>query len=278
MKSIDKMPPCRICASVDLANVMIGTISLVHCNSCNIFYLKDMPSQNELEKYYLSNYQITSDDVVNTEKRRLFRIPEQIKLISEIKKLKPPPAKLLDIGCDKGFFMDEARRWGYEVCGVEPSELARSYCSNIGLTTYRLLSDVDEKFEIVTMWHSLEHHLEPVEFLKLVQSIMSDNSFLLIRVPAYDNIWRKIFSSNWIWFQPKNHYFHYTEKSLEYLLNMLGFDAIKIEKRKPNDKYTKRTNKIITSLLKNKDVIKKRFARVYEDITGVELFAIAHFK
>jgi hypothetical protein len=278
MMGFENISKCRICSSDNVVDVMVGSIPLIHCNSCDIYYLKDMPTQDELDIYYLSNYQITSEDMVKTEKRRIFRIIEQIKLISEIKKFKLPPAKLLDIGCDKGFFMDEARRWGYSVSGVEPSESARSYCSNIGLETMQALNQVNEKFDIITMWHSLEHQLEPTKFLDTIKSLLVDNSYLFIRVPAFDNIWRKIFGSKWIWFQPKNHYYHYTMKSLENLLNTAGFDVIKIEKRKPNNRFTKRVYIIINGILKEKIPIKKRLARIYEDITGVELFAIAKLK
>ncbi len=123
------MTSCKICGSQNTALQHLNDTELVLCQDCEATFLATIPPEQELAEYYEGNYRITAQDYVATEKRRFFRFPEQIKLISQLVQLKPPPASVLDIGCDKGYFLDEMRRYGYRVTGVEPSKMAHALAS-----------------------------------------------------------------------------------------------------------------------------------------------------
>ena len=276
---IKKSSFCRICNSIEIQIISIGKTELIKCLNCGISYLKNLPIEDTLLKYYENNYFITPKDNLKTEKRRLHRIPEQLMLISEIKKFVTAPATILDIGCDKGFFLDEARRHGYKVVGIEPSKVAREYCHKIGIDVFNNINKIESKWDIIVLWHSLEHILNPLEFMRDLKELISENGFVFIRVPDFNCIWSKIFKNKWIWFSPSNHYFYYTKKSLEKLLSMSGFEVIKSEKRHPNTKFTKKMNRLTTSLFFNLFKIKigwkEKLLKIYENITAIELYAVA---
>ncbi|MFA6572147.1 MAG: class I SAM-dependent methyltransferase, partial [Bacteroidota bacterium] len=260
---------CRICGSEELTEKNIGSTLLKHCNSCDIFYSADFPDESKINKYYEKDYIISTNDIISSEKRRIFRLPEQISLISEIKKYVKTPAKLLDIGCDKGFFLDEARRWDFEVYGIEPSTSAREYCKRVSIPTTAELDEVNDKFSAITMWHSLEHHLEPVQALSEIKEKLDNNGFLFIRVPAFDCFWRRLFKSKWIWFQPRNHYFQFTADSLRNMLQTTGFEVNSIVHQKPNTRFTKKMYRNMNSIFRQIEDgnlnIKNYLQRKYED-------------
>ena len=270
---------CKICGSENIENVTIGNTKLIKCKDCGVHYLADFGTKEQIDDYYKKDYVLSSEHIYGPEFRRISRITEQIELTAEIMNYKKPPAKLLDIGCDRGYFIDQARRFGYDCTGIELSETARGYTSLIGLDIQQDIDSLNQKFDVAVMWHVLEHLPEPIEFLTKLREQLSDDSYLFIRVPAFDSWSRKLFGKYWIWFQPRNHYFHYTWQSLEILLQSAGYSTELIEHRKPNNRFSKRqfktTSALFNSLFNYKISLRKYLSRKYEDWTGIELYAVA---
>src|SRR6266481_8728267 len=155
---------CILCGSTDCQS----SPKLVRCNQCGSAFSTSTP----LVSYYEDQYSITRNSINETEHRRLFRLPEQIRWLRRIKQVSPAGSTLLDIGCDKGYFLDEARRHGYDVLGIEPSRTARSYCERIGLTVLSELAMITKTFDVITMWHSLEHFADPNETIRAASKLL----------------------------------------------------------------------------------------------------------
>jgi SAM-dependent methyltransferase len=279
--------PCRICNAATVDTFTLGSTKLLFCSSCDIVYIALMPSMEDLKTHYEKEYTIYEKeytieahvpDLAAAEHRRIFRLPEQIKLIADIIALKPAPATVLDIGCDRAFFIDEIRRFGYEVKGVEPSIVARGYCKRIGIDAVPTLDDITEKFDIIVLWHSLEHFSNPTALMQSIRCRLTDDGLILVRVPAFDSVWRRLLGRKWVWYQPKSHYFHYSVKSLRKLFELAGFNVIRIKKQRPNDRLTRKSYEVAERISRHYlnyiPTLRKTLNRFYEDITGVELYAI----
>ncbi len=269
---------CDICGSNNLKKFGLAGKIYSECADCEAVRMENPPTDTELAEYYGEDYSITADDYAESERRRFFRIPEQISLISEIAELIEPPARILDVGCDKGYFLDEARRFGYEVCGAEPSRRAREYCARVGVQCSPSIEEASGMFDAVVMWHSLEHFPDPIGTLKTLYDKLNPGRFIFVRVPNFACVYRKIFGARWIWLQPDMHYRHFTPKSLAKALEIPGFKVLKAESRKPNNRLTKRSNRISIATFRKafgkKTTLKQKIARIYEDVTAVEIFAI----
>lgn len=103
------------------------------------------------------------------------------------------PAKsgrLLDIGCAGGVFLDEARRRGFDVRGIElnPTQ-AKSARDRFGLeVAVGRIEDIPvdrwcETFDAVTILDCLEHIPEPLEALRKVARWTRPGGHLLVRGP-----------------------------------------------------------------------------------------------
>ena len=87
--------PCPLCSSDDMKSNRVVAL----CRSCHsAFSLGEVP-----KRHYEDHYQLTRSSTAAAEHRRLFRLPEQLKLIRTIASYRPAPGRLLDIGCDKGY-------------------------------------------------------------------------------------------------------------------------------------------------------------------------------
>ncbi len=272
---------CLICNSDAISKKYVSDIELLYCNNCDIHYNSKIPTQDELSSYYSEEYVLEKDELKPIQ-RYFHRIPEYIDLYSKILEHKNSDAKLLDIGCDKGFFLDFGRHFGFSGVGVEPSKRAREYANKLGLNVVRSIDEVQSKQDIIVLWHSLEHFPEPHSILQKVNSLLNSDGILLVRVPDFGCFWRKIFSKRWIWFQPQNHYFHYSKKSLTNLLESNDFEIICLNSSRPNNIRTLRANSLANNSLKKhfnlKPTLKSRILIAYEYFTAYELFAIAKKK
>ena len=152
------------------------------------------------------------------------------------------PASLLDVGCGLGCFVKTARDSGWDVAATEVSEYAVNHISrkhNIDVMQGEINS-IDfkgRKFDVVTMWHVLEHLDDPLKALEVVHSLLKDDGLLVIEVPNVYYLVQMVksylktknaFSLFTLKNNPEPHYFHFSVLSLKRLLRNAGFRVTNI--------------------------------------------------
>lgn len=100
---------------------------------------------------------------------------------------------LLDIGCGVGNFLVQARECGFSVSGIEThaefKEVARSkFNIHVDLGLFEEMDLPENRFEVVTMWETLEHIHDPKSSLLRVFKILSPKGILAISVPNVANL------------------------------------------------------------------------------------------
>ncbi len=253
---------------------------MLQCSNCGAVVTPPNERAERKADYYEDDYSLTGTVRASTEMHRYFRYPEYIRLIGEVVQHHPPPARWMDVGCDHGFFLDDARRYGYDVVGVEPSRQARNYALNIGLQAYGDVSETTGEFDIVSMWHVLEHISDPAAMLDSLKEKMVKGATLCIRVPDAGGFWSRVLRDKWIWFQSHHHVVHYTSDTLRRIVERSGFEVSMIRSQKPNTDHTRFAYDLATSAFTSgmkmaRVSLRDRLARQYQDITGQELFLIA---
>lgn len=97
----------------------------------------------------------------------------------------PKGARLLDVGCGAGQFLEIAAAAGLDASGIDVSRDAVTMCRARGLSASvaELPSTDLGSFEVVTMWDVLEHTTRPVELLRSVRSVVAPDGVLIVKTP-----------------------------------------------------------------------------------------------
>jgi SAM-dependent methyltransferase len=104
-----------------------------------------------------------------------------------------PGARLLDVGCGTGFFLEAAAE-KYAVAGLDPSPQAVGFCLARGLRGVReggvaSLAGMTSEFEAVTFFDVIEHLPDDLGALTLARQILRPGGRVLVSVPAYQWPW-----------------------------------------------------------------------------------------
>lgn len=141
--------------------------------------------------------------------------------------------KLLDIGAGTGHFLAKAKESGYTVLGLEPDEDARKVAlseSSVELRDLSLLHELKEGFDIITMWHVLEHVYNLQPDLEKIVSLVNQKGVLIIAVPNYTSFDAQHYKEYWAAYDVPRHLYHFSPKSIIPLVESKG---LKFEKMLP---------------------------------------------
>jgi SAM-dependent methyltransferase len=130
----------------------------------------------------------------------------------------------LDIGCGSGervFFIKEN--------GCKKSYGLDKY-DNLKIKTKNFInSEIIDfkpriKFDTVSLFHVLEHVDDFEKIIKHVKKyILKDNGYLIIQVPNYDSIERKLFKNKWVCFDVPRHKWHFDSSFFVKFFKKNGF-------------------------------------------------------
>ena len=275
----------------DLLHKTPGDFRIVQCSNCGLVYLNPRPTVETIPFLYPEDYG-PYQAFRRRKKRRLGRIhhlilsnfynyPGPRSTLQKLvlwpfylrskwynKKIKIIPykgeGKLLDVGCGNGAFLYSMKELSWEVCGVEPDEKAVQYIhKELGLKNVKdgLLMDQryeDQQFDVITLWHSLEHMPNPREVLEEIHRILRPDGLLLIAVPNIKSYAAQRFKDLWYALDAPRHLIHFSPETLSYLLNETGFSIKEIcQERKLSSLQTslKREDKAIGRLIANSKYI-----------------------
>lgn len=139
-----------------------------------------------------------------------------------------PNRRLLDFGCGAGGFLLKALELAAIVHGVEPETRLSSHYESRGLTVYQNLSDIPNDiqggYDIITMFHVLEHIPDPKAILSELSEMLVDDGQIIVEVPSADDALLTLyqcepFSLFTYW---SCHLFLYTAKTLQMLFDQMN--------------------------------------------------------
>ncbi|HEV2097308.1 MAG TPA: class I SAM-dependent methyltransferase [Stellaceae bacterium] len=137
--------------------------------------------------------------------------------------------RLLDVGCGAGQKLLEFKSLGWDVRGVEISQQAAAKGREMGLEiATRTLSEVPwpaGSFSAITFYHSLEHLPSPRLALREAFRLMDTSGELLVAVPNFGCLERRIFGRNWGWLDVPVHFYHFTRATLTRIISEAGFSV-----------------------------------------------------
>lgn len=142
-----------------------------------------------------------------------------------------PPAEILEVGSHEGLFLKIAKENGYGVLGIEPNAYAVKHALANGVETIEGYFEesfnrvVDRRFDIVALFHVLEHIPDYAGCLLKIKSILKPGGYLVLEVPNGKSYRAKKYGNDWMYFY-EEHLHDFSPEKLKKELERLGFEII----------------------------------------------------
>jgi 2-polyprenyl-3-methyl-5-hydroxy-6-metoxy-1,4-benzoquinol methylase len=140
---------------------------------------------------------------------------------------------LLDAGCAFGFFLDESRKRGATVTGLELIPDAVRYARrrlhlkvlHEDLATF---SPLRNSYDVITLWYVLEHFKDPDRILLRMTQALRPGGILALSVPHSRGYSFLCDMKSALKERPRDHYFDFSIRSFKFIARLYGLRVVKI--------------------------------------------------
>ena len=201
---------------------------ICECLNCGLLYTMPRPTKEKIGKYYKSQ-EYYSHQENNT--GFIPRVYEAVKKVNLRNKYTLATkgltvGKLLDIGCGVGDFLHTAEEKGWECIGVEPSEEAKAIArkrikANV-VDSADLEQMADQSFDVITMWHVLEHVDNLKWQVEQLQRLIKPGGRIVIAVPNYKSYDGQYYKEHWAAYDVPRHLNHFNKSVINKIFKSKG--------------------------------------------------------
>jgi 2-polyprenyl-3-methyl-5-hydroxy-6-metoxy-1,4-benzoquinol methylase len=240
MTSVIQYTSCPACGSTDIHHVLDAkdhtvskkTFAIWECSRCSLRFTQAVPDQQEIGAYYQSENYISHSNTKKGIVNQLYHLVRERSLNNKRKLIQsnshtPGTPRLLDIGSGIGAFMHHMQQHGWHVEGIEPSAEARAQAAQqfkLAIHPPEYLFDPQlRSFDIITMWHVLEHVHTLQSYMVRLRELMQPNATLFIAVPNYTSWDASVYDTCWAAYDVPRHLYHFSPASMRMLLQKHGF-------------------------------------------------------
>jgi SAM-dependent methyltransferase len=135
-------------------------------------------------------------------------------------------SQALDIGCGAGTFLALlTQRTGAAACGVDFKDLSSLPWMNRLDFRCGTLAEQDfggRCFDLITMWHFLEHDYTPLDTLVRARDLLAPDGRMVIEVPRLDSVSFRLFKERWPGLQAPQHTMLFDAKTLPRMVEAAG--------------------------------------------------------
>ncbi len=208
------------------------------------------PEDKDLGSYYESEGYISHSNSKKSFLDKVYQIvrnhtiKQKVKLINSFNET---DKTILDIGTGTGDFLAACKNSGWEVTGVEPNTDARAVAiSKLQSSRYKIYKSVDDlkletdpdsyrdrdpklgTYDIITMWHVLEHVPNLAEYVSNLKQLLKPNGTLIIAVPNYKSFDAIYYKEYWAAFDVPRHLWHFSKTAIQKLFQQENMKVVKI--------------------------------------------------
>ena len=229
--SYERLEQCPICGKEEFKNFLVvkdnavssESFVIVECENCSFKFTNPRPDSESIGRYYESEEYISHSNTKNGIINRAYHVVRSIttkQKVELINRHAPAKGSILDYGCGTGVFLSACKKDGWEVRGVEPNDKAREAASaETDELIAKSLQDIQgEKFEVITMWHVLEHIHTLNETMSQLLDNLQEEGTLIIAVPNADSHDAQEYKADWAAYDVPRHLYHFTQQTMKRFL------------------------------------------------------------
>ena len=241
---MEHLNACPVCKHTSLKKSLVCTdytvskenFELTDCQNCGFRFTNPRPEAQDIGRYYQSEEYISHSDTNKGLVSKAYQAVRQITLRSKLNLINEinggKAGNLLDIGCGTGYFLQTCKNAGWKVAGVEPDDNARRLAESqtgIKIETDFLQAQYPESFDVITMWHVLEHVHKLDENLDKLKKLIGKNGHLVIAVPNHASYDAEKYGNQWAAYDVPRHLYHFTPSTISLLAKKHQLKVVKQE-------------------------------------------------
>lgn len=152
------------------------------------------------------------------------------KFLAKIKKHKKS-GKLLDVGCAMGYFVELARKSGYDAYGFDASEFASKKArarldGRVAYGSIRTVNYPKKSFDVITMFDVVEHLGDPIGDIAKLATFLKDDGIMVIATGNTGSRAARFFKRRWTFYIPPQHLYFFNRKTFTTLLTSSGVKPV----------------------------------------------------
>jgi SAM-dependent methyltransferase len=227
--------PCDLCGGIAQAILYeVDGYPIVRCENCALVFVGRPTTAEELAAIYDSGYWEDPDGegyggYAAAEERKRHHFSG---LLVELETLRPV-GELLEVGSAYGFFLDEARRRGWRVRGIEPSPHAARHAReelelDIAPEPLSQLPVEPESMDGIAMWDVIEHLPDPRATVEAAHAWLRPGGVLALSTGDVSSLTARLHGRNWSLLTPPWHQYYFSRRTMSRLLEDVGFDVVRV--------------------------------------------------
>ncbi len=211
---------------------------ICECLNCGLLYTMPRPDKDKIGDYYKSEEYYSHQE---NKKGFIPKVYERVKKTNLKHKYQLASkginvGTLLDIGCGVGDFLHTAETHGWDCIGVEPSEdakaIAQKRMKGKIISSEELETLSDGSFDLITMWHVLEHVDDLKWQIAQLQRLVKSSGRVVIALPNYKSYDGQYYKELWAAYDVPRHLNHFNRNTLAKMFKTSGLELIKMDKLK----------------------------------------------
>lgn len=213
-------------------SVSSETFELYKDHMLDMLITSPQPADDELGRYYESDDYISHTDGKRSLFEKAYQFVKNIALKNKLKlinSLQSQKGELLDIGTGTGDFLMTAKNDGWKTTGIEPSRKAKEIASNKGVNFADSTNQLqDHSFDVITMWHVLEHVPNLEEQISELKRLLKPNGNIIIAVPNFNSYDAKHYGEFWAAYDVPRHLWHFSKTAIKLLFEKKQLQLVKV--------------------------------------------------
>lgn len=209
------------------------TFSILEDAETGLLVTSPRPEDDALGNYYESEAYISHTDAKTSITDKIYQTVKHFainKKLDLVQSFETEGKNLLDVGCGTGDFLAICNKDGWTTLGVEPNSKARTIARNkSGSTVLGSITEIqDQTFDVITLWHVLEHIPNLDKYTKMLRSLLKPNGILIIAVPNHKSYDARYYKEYWAAYDVPRHLWHFSQNAIVKLFEKINMCVVKI--------------------------------------------------
>lgn len=235
-------PICNTNATTFIMSVndysLTGDVFQIYaCNICQLNFTHPIPDKDLIAPYYNFPEYISHTDIKKGWMNNLYHRVRQHTLQQKTNWVQSLftgyKGALLEVGAGTGAFANAMAKKDWKVTALEPDASSRTLALiNYGLQLGPVtdLNDLpDKSFDVITLWHVLEHVHDLKIYISSFKRLLKDNGRLIIAVPNHTSFDARFYRNFWAAYDVPRHLYHFSPSSMRFLMKQYGFTVINLK-------------------------------------------------